>query len=245
MLCHSPGFRPPPATRPLTGGSGPENGPKSHLRIARSFGVLVVGAICLALLAPAPLRAQTNCDSDGDGVDSIACGGADCDDSDPRRFPGNVEVCDAENLDEDCDSTTFGDRDADGDGYVDAACCNEQSDGTLRCGDDCDDFRPSVHPGATETCNYRDDDCDGGVDWDHADLTILTFSDADEDGWGDGADPGERLCPADRVNQGRAIEPGDCNDADGQIHPTAPEVCNGSDDDCDGLVDEGFAESCD
>ena len=31
------------------------------------------------------------------------------------------------------------------------------------CGD-CDDARASVHPGATETCNGRDDDCEGGQD---------------------------------------------------------------------------------
>lgn len=31
-------------------------------------------------------------------------------------------------------------------------------------GDDCDDSNASVHPGATESCNGEDDDCDGAVD---------------------------------------------------------------------------------
>lgn len=39
-------------------------------------------------------------DADGDGVASRTCGGTDCDDSDPQRFPGNPERCDAK--DNDC-----------------------------------------------------------------------------------------------------------------------------------------------
>ena len=73
-------------------------------------------------------RCFTRCDGiadrDGDGVDSIDCGGADCDDSDPNRFPGNVEVCDEEAHDEDCDPMTIGNRDLDGDGYIDRRCGN-------------------------------------------------------------------------------------------------------------------------
>lgn len=44
--------------------------------------------------------------------------------------------------------------DADGDGYVAAA-------NDCVPGGDCDDNDPNVHPGATELCNGRDDDCDG------------------------------------------------------------------------------------
>ncbi len=32
----------------------------------------------------------------------------------------------------------------------------------------------------------------------------------------------------------------DCDDANGAVHPNATEVCNGVDDDCDGLIDEDF-----
>src|SRR5690606_28955750 len=77
-----------------------------------------------------------NADADQDGSVDAACGGDDCDDGDPDRYPGNFEVCDPDDVDEDCDEKSFGDRDADNDGYVDMQCCN--GSGTNRhCGDDC------------------------------------------------------------------------------------------------------------
>lgn len=66
-------------------------------------------------------------DADGDGVKSIACGGTDCDDANRNRFPGNPEICDAAGVDEDCNPNTFGNRDQDGDGFVDARCWNDPS----------------------------------------------------------------------------------------------------------------------
>ncbi len=103
-------------------------------------------------------------DADGDGARAVACGGDDCDDGDPARAPGRTEVCDPQGLDEDCDSTTLGARDADADGYVDAACCNTRGDGTRTCGPDCDDGAAAAHPGTVEACNAVDDDCDGTID---------------------------------------------------------------------------------
>jgi hypothetical protein len=63
-------------------------------------------------------------DKDGDGHGHIFCGGDDCDDYDRDRRPGGFEVCDPEGHDEDCDPTTPGSRDADGDGYIDSECFN-------------------------------------------------------------------------------------------------------------------------
>src|SRR5207344_3159237 len=97
-------------------------------------------------------------------------------------------------------------------------------------GDDCDDGQAAVHPGATETCDGIDDDCDG-----ESDATSLWFLDADGDGYGVGA--GEEACAAP---SGFVAETGDCDDTDGSIHPGAVETCNTIDDDCDGTDDEGF-----
>lgn len=47
-------------------------------------------------------------------------------------------------------------RDADGDGYTTAAGGTD--------GGDCDDSTSTIHPGATEACNRRDDDCNGLFD---------------------------------------------------------------------------------
>ncbi len=60
-------------------------------------------------------------------------------------------------------------RDADGDGYGNAAISLPACDGTVPAGYvtntlDCNDANNGVHPGMTETCNGVDDDCDGAID---------------------------------------------------------------------------------
>ncbi|HEY6876876.1 MAG TPA: MopE-related protein [Polyangiales bacterium] len=47
-------------------------------------------------------------DGDGDGVNSIACGGLDCDDNDPAVAPKKSEKCN--NRDDDCDGTRDGSK---------------------------------------------------------------------------------------------------------------------------------------
>ncbi|GMU41992.1 MAG: hypothetical protein AMXMBFR23_28580 [Chloroflexota bacterium] len=88
---------------------------------------------------------------------------------------------------------------------------------------------------AEEICDGVDNDCDGAFDEDTAGCLVL-FADADGDGYGQ-SDMAQCLCAPE--GHFTATEPGDCDDADPARHPGVPEVCNGADDDCNGLVDEG------
>ncbi len=99
----------------------------------------------------------------------------DCDDGDPARNPDAQEVCDAADVDEDCDgladnedsdasgaSTWFLDEDQDGYGSSETVAACDLPEGYTAADGDCDDGDPAVNPGATEVCrNGVDDDCDG------------------------------------------------------------------------------------
>ena len=166
-------------------------------------------------------------DADGDGAQAQACGGSDCDDSDPNRFPGNPEVCDADDVDEDCDPSTFGDTDADEDGFISAACCNTGAAGRPICGDDCDDGNSNLHPGEGEVCDGLDNDCDLEVD--EAGIRIF-YPDRDGDTFGDSTRPLELMqCGAPT---GFVMSAGDCNDNDPNTYDGATEICDGLDNDC-------------
>jgi hypothetical protein len=165
----------------------------------------------------------------------------DCDDLGAAVHPGAVESCDG--VDEDCDGAVDDDavgattwfRDADGDGFAGsgetvAACA--QPAGYEAAATDCDDFASRVNPGAVEVCDGFDDDCDGTVDVGASD--VLTFyQDGDGDGFGDA------LTVFTACEAGAAVTmAGDCDDADASLHPYAPEICDGLDDDCDGDTDD-------
>jgi alpha-tubulin suppressor-like RCC1 family protein len=105
-----------------------------------------------------------NEDGDGDGHANNACAGAgasDCDDASATTFVGAPELCDA--IDNDCSSgggaTLAEDADRDGHVAVGAACTG----GTLPA-DDCADGDSARFPGALETCDGVDSDCDGRTD---------------------------------------------------------------------------------
>ena len=159
----------------------------------------------------------------GDGGDKMACDepdgmtadDGDCDDGDPAYHPGADESDCEDPNDYDCDGHVDY-EDADNDGY--AACA------------DCDDEDRKVHTRTTETCNGKDDDCDGTVDEPDTDDCEILYEDADEDGFG--GDSVVCACPG---TDGYSDVDGDCNDAIADVNPDAKETCATTyDDDCDG-----------
>jgi hypothetical protein len=180
-------------------------------------------------------------DVDGDGyggtaISEQACGPSsnyvdnadDCDDADDDIHPEAVELCDPDDVDEDCDGlvddaddliddstlvTVY--RDDDGDGYgeddeTSQAC--DAGEGWALVAGDCDDDDPALNP---DTTWYRD---------------------ADDDGYGDG-DYTTRAC---LDVEGYVLNEQDCDDAHAHVHPAGQEVCDDLDldEDCDGAIDD-------
>ncbi len=136
------------------------------------------------------------------------------------------------------DCTFFTDADGDGHGAPDTGAvspCDAQPVGTAETDDDCDDGNGAVFPGADEVCNGADDDCDGTTDEDAVD-GVLSWPDADLDGWGGGDGAVACEVPAGNVTRG-----GDCDEGDAAVNPDAvDEGCDGIDNDCDGQADGGW-----
>jgi len=179
------------------------------------------------------------CQGESDAVEGVCGGGADadgddvaaeqdCDDTDATTFPDAAELCDGD--DNDCDSGTEapgGESDADGDGFLGCAGCEEadvlcgdcddsdaaangsdaDGDGSSTCDGDCDDTDDDNYPGNSEACDGRDNDCDG--------TPAANEADADADGY--------MICEDD------------CDDGEAGVSPVAQEVCgNPVDENCDG-----------
>ncbi|MBI5607395.1 MAG: putative metal-binding motif-containing protein [Deltaproteobacteria bacterium] len=164
----------------------------------------------------------------------------DCNDGDKAVYPGAAEVCNGK--DDNCDgssdpagsggcSTYYADGDGDGFGSSNSAqcLCAASSPFTAGKGGDCSDQNAAVHPGATESCNSLDDDCNGKTD--ESGGSSKYYLDADGDGFGTG-NPVTACGPASPYTAGKA---GDCNDSDKVVYPGAAEVqCNKKDEDCSG-----------
>ena len=174
-------------------------------------------------------------DADGDGYGSSATtskacsqptgyvsSSSDCNDSNSTVNPAAVEYCNG--YDDDCDgysdeasaadaSTWY--NDFDGDGYGNASASTvacSQPTSYVSNSSDCNDVNSSIYPGASESCNYTDDDCDGSVD---EGVTTTYYLDADGDGYGDPATTNDSCSnPVGYVTNSE-----DCDDGDSSLNP--------------------------
>ncbi|GDX82231.1 hypothetical protein LBMAG42_40420 [Deltaproteobacteria bacterium] len=180
----------------------------------------------------------------------------DCDDASAAVNPAASEVCDAADVDEDCDgladdadasasgqSTWYSDADADtfGDVSRSVAACDAVA-GTVADATDCDDLNGAIHPGAAEVCDAAntDENCNGLADDADPGADPATFgvwyADSDGDTYGDAAS----VASACDVPIGFVTDTTDCDDTDAAVSPAGTEVCDAAnvDEDCSGAADD-------
>ena len=170
----------------------------------------------------------------------------DCNDQDTSVSPIDPEVC-ATLYDDNCDGkvneSTAVDADlwyadADHDGFGDEnntvpACTQPTGYVSESESVDCDDTDEDVNPAGIELCNTLDDNCDGETDEATAADAPTWYVDIDGDTYGHN-DATEVACTAPEGYVGTQT---DCDDQNSEVNPGAAEVCNNTDDDCNGQVD--------
>ena len=154
-------------------------------------------------------------DSDGDGFPVAE----DCNDSDSSVFPGAEELCNG--IDDNCDGLVdegiavvryYFDGDGDGYGVPDPSVVDcSHPSGYVLTFDDCDDTDPTVYPGQTEG----------------------PYNGKDDD-----CDP---TTPDDDLDGDGFLLAEDCDDGNPLVNPTAVELCDSMDNNCNNEIDEGLA----
>ena len=134
-----------------------------------------------------------------------------------------------------CESPQTYYRDADGDGIGNPSlsiqtCIMPQ--GYVSVSGDCNDANSNINPSANEICDGIDNDCDGQID---EGVKNIYYQDSDGDGFGN-IEVTVETCA---TPMGYVANNTDCDDASAAKNPSATEVCDGIDNDCDGQIDEG------
>lgn len=164
-----------------------------------------------------------NSQNSGSQPSGYVADNTDCDDMDSAINPGATEVCDG--IDNNCDNqvdegvliTSYFDNDTDGFGNpaISNVGCTIPS-GYVDDGTDCNDNDANEFPGQ------------------------IWFKDVDGDLWGDGTSISQCTRPINfYVASELSSVDDDCDDDDPTAYPGAPEICDGRDNNCNTLIDEG------
>jgi len=190
------------------------------------------------------------CDEDGDGFDSLACGGSDCNDKNAAIRPGVGEIA-GDEIDQNCDGAEACYVDADDDTWrltstITSSDLDCRDSGEARAVEptlDCDDSDPATYPGATEIVgDEKDQSCDGSE---------ICYVDGDDDGYRLSTTVSSTDIDCTDAGEGTSSDPGgDCDDTDRTVYPGAPEIpYDGIDQDCSGAdlcdVDEDGYDATD
>ena len=175
-------------------------------------------------------------DADGDSYGNISYQSQSC--LQPTGYVADGTDCNDGDSSVNPDSIWYIDIDGDGFGtaaYFLAQC--QSPSGYVLNDSDCDDGDLLVNPNATEVCDGLDNDCDGDVDDDDSSLdstsASLWYEDQDGDGFGDAL-----IFQSGCVQpSGYLLDDNDCDDNDASINPNGTEICDGLDNDCDGIGD--------
>ena len=188
------------------------------------------------------------------GYLALVSASIDCNDNNAAINPGATEICDAANVDENCNGladnadATAADAgktnfyaDIDNDTYTLASAsrfCDSVTGYRTAASllTDCDDTNAAVYPGAVENCanDGVDNNCNGEANSDAEAIdSVAYFVDFDADNFGSSVAVAQQSCVA---VVGSVLDHTDCNDASAAVYPGAVENCanNGVDNNCDG-----------
>jgi hypothetical protein len=174
----------------------------------------------------------------------------DCDDNDNKVYPGANEYCNGK--DDNCNfktdedgslgcNTYYLDEDSDGWGILNYTKCTCSPSGSYDAENfgDCNDNDPEIYPGKKESCDGKDNDCDNLLDEADSEGCTVYYHDLDKDGWGNNA---EYKCLCSPKDFYTAENGNDCDDTNPNVNTGKAEVCNGWDDDCNGIADDGTSD---
>lgn len=129
--------------------------------------------------------------------------------------------------------------DADGDGFGNGSKCVytcTAPQGYVPDSNDCNDSNPNQTTAYLEVCDGKDNDCDGMTDEDvNPNLMQTYYEDKDKDSFGN-PNKSKKACSKP---VGHVVTGTDCDDNDNMTWPGTFEQCDGKDNNCNGVIDDG------